>query len=530
MSITRHPQTGRWLFSIAGIVALAAACGSEPPDPGTDAAVSPGEEGGSAGVGGTAGAGGEVQPPDEDAGPEAQATGGTGGAPDAGAEAESPEADALDEDAAEEPDTWGCGDGFRDPAMEECDDGLGDLQVPRACSPECYVVDHLLPWNPDVEERRLGTGRHPSAAGVSGQAVATIEHVMGQAEPRVQVSTWTPVGSEGTVSWIDNVPLAAGPVLASLQDGSYAIAFASLGVDGDGLGVALTRVTADGASPAPPIAANETAVFAQHSPDIVSIGQQVVVAWQDDSTSWGSTVCWRRFDHSLKPVALPHCEPDDGAFRSRPVLCATGDSLTVAWREDTGLTVFIEGGTTESVPFEAGTAPADELVAITGVDSDHALVVYTEEGGAQMSAVVNRLQGLTGAGVVKLNSGGPPRHDPTLASAGGAVYLAWREPVSSPPTDGGWSAEYDELFVQKLVWNGQTLDASSAPISLPRREVHRVGDQVRPSLVSVPLAPGGGILAAWEDLFVTNFDGQSKYADVVLELIPTPILRTAGVQ
>ena len=78
------------------------------------------------------------------------------------------------------------------------------------------------------------------------------------------------------------------------------------------------------------------------------------------------------------------------------------------------------------------------------------------------------------------------------------------------------------------MWDGQNLDASAAPISLPRHPAHTPGDQRLPSLVSVPLGPAQGVLAAWEDLLPANFEGHCPYTDVVLELIPTPILRNGG--
>ena len=51
---------------------------------------------------------------------------------------------------------------------------------------------------------------------------------------------------------------------------------------------------------------------------------------------------------------------------------------------------------------------------------------------------------------------------------------------------GGSNPVFEELWLQRLSWNGAVLEATAAPIPLPREDVHRLGDQLMPSLAAVP--------------------------------------------
>jgi hypothetical protein len=124
---------------------------------------------------------------------------------------------------------------------------------------------------------------------------------------------------------------------------------------------------------------------------------------------------------------------------------------------------------------------------------------------------------------------GAPRARPTLARTSDGIYLAWWEPAEVPEGVTGWDPYFDELWLQRLSWDGFVLDISDEPIALPRDDVHRFGDQVMPSLAPVPNWPSGALVAAWTDLSGKNFGGQATHADVVLSLIPTPVVRTLGV-
>jgi hypothetical protein len=95
------------------------------------------------------------------------------------------------------------------------------------------------------------------------------------------------------------------------------------------------------------------------------------------------------------------------------------------------------------------------------------------------------------------------------------IYLAWREPSADPDPDAGWDPAYEELWLQRLGWDGVTLDTSAVPIPIPRMPWDQTGDQRKPSLTAVPYSSGGAVFAAW------NHVGR----DVIIELIPTPVLR-----
>jgi len=60
------------------------------------------------------------------------------------------------------------------------------------------------------------------------------------------------------------------------------------------------------------------------------------------------------------------------------------------------------------------------------------------------------------------------------------------------------------------------------------RLLDRLADEVMPSIAAVPYWPSGALAAVCTDLSGANFTGQAAHADVVIELIPTPVVRTQG--
>lgn len=427
--------------------------------------------------------------------------------PEAAAEAEAP--DIIP----------GCGNGVRE-NDEECDDGLGDLVALRSCDSQCVVVDHLGEPDSEANERGLGTGRHPIAVGPSGYAIASIEWAD---PPRINVSTFDSKGQHSGFTHIEGVTEVAGPVLAPLPDGSFALAYAALGVDGDGLGIALVRIPAAGGDPGPVIPANEKVVFGQHSPDIIATPNGLAIAWQDNKPGYSPTVCHRRFNAQLAASGMATCLPFDSAARTNVVLADLDGSLVRAWTETGGIHVVVDGGADALLAFDGPGAP--ELAAVAGLDSQHLLVVYTDTAGAQRAAVLHHQQGLTPGGIVTLNAGGPERHTPTLGVTTDGVYLAWSE-ANGPDIDAGSGQTLQEHHLQKLTWDGTTLSGSSPALALPRRASHRLGDQHEPALA----AHGDLLLAAWYDETNDNYAGECSHGDVAIELIPTPILRKQGIE
>ncbi len=419
-----------------------------------------------------------------------------------------------------------CGDGWRDPVNEECDDGLPpDAGVDRACTSSCAVLDRLA-CNTEARERRLGVGRHPIAGGAQGHAVVTLE-LVGEAgdEAQVRIDTFLPSGVRHGFNTVSDAVLEADPVVAALPTGEYALAHASLDVDDEGLGIALHRVSNDGSSVELVGHANLTTDFSQRAPDIYWTGSDLVVGWEDESTI-PRRICTRRFNEQLEPLGGEICSASAGAT-SRVSLGSLDGQPVRAWREDGA--IF----TTHHVQMPWGQwdwlveAPAsDETIALAELDLQTMLLAFSDGFGQQWLSIV----GEDGVGLAEPVVAGSPRYRPALAATPDGVYLAWREPAAPP--DGGtqWDANLDELWVQKLTWDGVILDMSASPIPLPREPSHQEGDQARPALASVPYWPSGAVLAAWEDLTSSGLGGQSAHGEVVLELIPTPILRSETAQ
>jgi hypothetical protein len=350
--------------------------------------------------------------------------------------------------------------------------------------------------------------------------------------PALSVSTYSPVGAARGVTHIPGALLEANPVVAALADG-FVVAFSSLTIDADGLGIALARVPANGGAVGQPVRANQTIALTQRDPDIVSLGNDIAVAWESDTVSGIPlrTVCWRRFSAQLAPVTAEACEQGQPS-RSRVVLAAAGTELARAWLETSGGAAAVRlafRSSTFTFPLSA-VPPAGDRVALTALDSDTLLAVCTEGDGAEIAVVVNG-QGAVAWGPARLNPApAPPRYTPAVATTTAGIYLAWRENWSTSAPDGGPSPLHDETFVQKLSWGAGALDTTAVPIPLPRASAHRPGDQRAPALAATPLSPYGAIVAAWNDLTSTNYAGESAHGDVVVELIPTPILRLGASQ
>jgi hypothetical protein len=83
------------------------------------------------------------------------------------------------------------------------------------------------------------------------------------------------------------------------------------------------------------------------------------------------------------------------------------------------------------------------------------------------------------------------------------------------------------VWFQPVGWDGITLSWTGTELPLPRLAAHRVGDQRRPAMVASPLAPDGAIVSAWDDLGL-GFGGAEANGDVVVEVIPIPVLRTGA--
>src|SRR5690606_5310426 len=143
-----------------------------------------------------------------------------------------------------------CGDGAYDPAIEECDDGVGDaLDV---CTRDCQTRDILaVPGAPGGRHlsRKLGQGSHAISGGRLGgaltwmdvsaapQVIVQLRDYYGNGVSEVIVADAT-LATEGASRPV----LASHPVVATLPDGTHVVAYNDLNGDGSELGVAMRPV------------------------------------------------------------------------------------------------------------------------------------------------------------------------------------------------------------------------------------------------------------------------------------------------
>ncbi|MCC6216036.1 MAG: hypothetical protein IT376_14315 [Polyangiaceae bacterium] len=535
-----------------------------------------GAGGGGGGVAGTSGAGGQSG----SGGGADASSGGQGGAGGAGA-ASAPgqsgaggsdaSADAwagadatLDGDAASEaPHPPVCGDGWRDEATEECDDGVDSTPLLDSCSGACVVEDVPVAPVPagdgGTAERVLGAGRHVVAGTGEGFAVTWVER--GGAEPAVALRSFSGRGVPGvhlTVSEGARPAFEADPVVAALPGARHAVAWTDRDVDGDELGIALRVVTPSAAAPlGTTLAANTTTAFAQRDPDIVvasSAGAgEVVVAWADDSAALGGPdLRYRRFDATLAPIGGEQVLAATLASEGAVALAAgAAGSWAAAWRAREGAaeTIVVQARSSGAPAIgwvvEAGEpGDADDVPALAPLDASRWLVVFTRgtdpegDGVADTprlaAAVLDRaVPGPTAA--IALDPLDEPwasdeavgQSHPAVVIAGATAYVAWR----SASLAGDSLAE--ELWLKRLSWTpadgGVTLDLSSIEVPLPRRGPHQAGDQRRPALAAFALYPEGvpALAAAWED-WGRAFGEGAAAPEVAAQLVPLPLLRLPG--
>ncbi|HLK37034.1 MAG TPA: hypothetical protein VKU41_09820 [Polyangiaceae bacterium] len=462
-----------------------------------------------------------------------------------------------------------CGDGWRDPATEECDDGLGQSpSTRRGCTGACQVQDTLdvqltsIDGGPAASPRTLGGGRHPIAVSDNTFAVVALENP--SEPPTLSLATFNIVGTATNTV----IPISAGsvvtddgdPAVAALSCDRYVVAWNDLNGDGDGRGVALRLVDSNAPPPmAPPAFANVTTQLEQFGPDVLWTGSSVVVAWTDTSDPInGPDVRLRTFDATLTPTsgevtlaATPDAEGD-------VTLAAFEGSWAAAWRDDaSGLEqIRVHAANTDWTVGPAFLPPAaGGKVALVELDPMNLLLLYPvgigqtatadagADGGADASAesgsdLVPNASSKLQAAVLSLSAGGMVRGTDVpvnssvegstanalahaYASAvrvGSSVYAAWWIQGAVGDPNG------EQLWFQPVGWSGGALAWGGAEMSLPRTAAHRAGDQRRPALAASQLAPGGAVVAAWDDLGL-GFATAEAPADVVVEVIPVPVLR-----
>ncbi len=483
-----------------------------------------------------------------------------GGAPDGGA----PEGGSLDGGAGPETGPSSacpyqaatapagpavCGDGWRDPATEECDDGLGDAGLRRGCSSACGVVDELDIANLGADgglantSRTLGGGRHPVAAGVQTFAVVSLETP--SSPPTVALTTFTRKGAAtGVVTAMSAGSVVSDngdPVVASLPCDQYAVAWNDLSGDGDGLGVALRLFDPPAVTTGTPAFANTTTAFDQYAPDILWTGSSLVVAWTDTSNATtGPDVLYRTFDSTLRPTSDEQTLAASPDIEGDVTLAAFEGSWAAAWRDDAnGLEqIRVHTGNTDWTVGPGFVPPSvTTKLALVELDSTDLLLLYSVGAPLTDAGVPDAISTLYAA-VVSLSASGAVSGTPvpvntavegaTAASlshayaaavrVGTSVYAAWWTDAVVG------SAAGEQVWFQSVGWSAGALSWTGTELLLPRTAAHRTGNQRAPAMAASTLEPGGALVGAWDDLGKTLGVGEGN-GDVAVELVPVPVLR-----
>jgi hypothetical protein len=253
----------------------------------------------------------------------------------------------------------------------------------------------------------------------------------------------------------------ANPVVAALPDGSFAVAWAGFDeADDDELAILLQRVDPELGPVGGPTIANATLVGAQHSPDILWAGDELVVAWSDESDVGTSPdLRYRTFSSSLISSSAETTLAATDAVEGGVSLAPFGASWAAAWRsgELSGLervVVSTDVGTF-SVPDLAPGATGDRP-ALAELDESHLLLAFTNGTDPDETGVLNtsrlRYAILDSGGATELESAAlPPLRDPyasqpalgqsqpSLVRAGDSIFLAWRsDSIVSPLHEEVW--------------------------------------------------------------------------------------------
>lgn len=333
-----------------------------------------------------------------------------------------------------------------------------------------------------------------------------------------------------SLGWNDDLSLGGAsdlwgdPVVAALEDGSYAVAWSDTLIDGDEMGVALRKISPQGEVGPALLAANEKKAFAQRHPDLLWTGQQLVVAWVDDAELFvGPDLRYRLFNAQLQPLSGDLTLAGTAAAEANVALGRWGTSWAAVWRSSLDGQETIEAQTADGQhgswgPLPAA-GPADDRPALLALDASRLLVVFSsrphEDEPARLSAVVWDPSAADLPEVIPLATPSPELGAayPALALAGEQVFLSWR--TDAQPG----RVEAEEVWLAPLQVNVLAGTISLGDIiPLPRQTTHRVGDQRFPALSVTGDVTAPSLVAVWEDW-------GADHTRVVAEFLPVPVLR-----
>jgi hypothetical protein len=459
------------------------------------------------------------------------------------------------------------GSGARNPT-EECDDGAGSEA--DLCS-ACRVTDALAVRGPASGlDRYLGESRHPVSAGPHGFAVAFVEP--DSEPPVIGLSVFDAAGDPRArldVSSRSTPVLFSSPAVAALDDGSFAVAWTDFGRDGDELGVALRRVRPAAASgSSPPVSgatleasltsvqfANSERDFSQSDPDILRVGDHLIVAWTDTSiASTAPDIRYRTFQvgspgssSTFRALGDEQSLAATREFEGNVALAPFGTSWVAAWRagnasgEETIEVALPEFGARWSIGPDLPGAPEDKP-ALAELDADHLAVLFTvgtDPDGSDVSNVprlVLAVLNVDNPEPVAVFAFEPADEDyadpaiaqshPSLVRAGDVLYASWRAGSLFG------NVEAENVFLRELGWDGELF--AEPEIRIPRATTGSRNDQRFPALAVGPPqigtpslpnpAPQGSLVIAWDD-YGRQFGSAQGRPDVLVQFWPLPVLR-----
>jgi cysteine-rich repeat protein len=435
------------------------------------------------------------------------------------------------------PSTPLCGDGFRT-GFEECDDG--NLLGGDGCSPDCKVTASLVAPRAaaagplSLPARELGASRHPSAAGCNGIGVSLIDRASNP--PVLTLASFSRLGLAGPVVQYGSANVDdAAPAVAAFPDDTFAVAWTDFDGDGDELGVRLRKIDPAAATQAPAVIANSEHAFSQRAPDAIFDGNELVVAWVDDSDpETAPDLRYRIFGQDLTPKTDDLTLAATSAVEGDVALAAFNGAWAAAWRSgSTGSErLEVQYGTVHWTvgPFLPG--GDDDRPALAFVDATHLAVAFTEGTDPTSSGTANvpRLYAAVLdiaypgqtlpfpiAPTAQPYAGTPTlsQTEPTLTRLQDRLLLAWRSAAVPGEALG------EELWSRQVKWIVQgdgsvQIDASAGDLPLLNDAPLRSGDQSTPALLSSDSWPGHQVVTAWED-FGKNFGAISGVEDVGLQ-------------
>ncbi len=420
-----------------------------------------------------------------------------------------------------------CGDGIRDPVLEECDD-LNPAPAVDACSADCRVQSVLGVEQAGTSSdfsRKLQGGQQAISAAPDGFAVV---YVQGIAQPALFLAAFDASGARLApveVSLGSSVTAQADPAVAALSANRYAVAWVG---KPSGTGDILLRTVDVTATPilSAVTMAHAFTAGAQELPAILALGQELIVAWQDSLN-----LKYRRFSLDLVPLAPEQPLVATADFETSVSLAAFSGTWAAAWRVSlqTGERVRVSAGsiTWETEIFPPG--PVGDRPSLTQLDASHLLLVLSAGGplltaseiryaildtAAPGSVLTTAILPLTSpyADVSDLN-----RKRPSVAFSQGHVYVAWE--TESPLN----SALGQEPFFQELGWSALAPGVLTPLQELPLIvNTPRTGDQVSPLLALLPRRYSPALATTWIDA-----SGQlpnRPNSDLIVGIRPLPLV------